>query len=228
MRLPLSRTKSRRVHTAGAAFITTTVCSAGRGRAPHHRSQVNLRHYPLSHQKFIGGVVDFEHLLSHFFLNQVLNRQPGLTRQKCMVPLVYKMSCKHFRAKNIFLVQFGRCVEMLNPQAQITQLPARKIEQSQRQARSNDFVFHHLIAHQLKSSAARISGRRCCQGTGSRFTPGAGGALDPGRTVFLERQPSVASLLRYASTAGLIHEDREPVLNGFCEFRQHPHGTLRE
>ena len=98
-------------------------------------------------------MVALQQMLGHAVLNQVLHHQPKIPRQKCAHPPFNQMLRQHFGAKNVLLVQLGNRFQILHTQPEVIELPARPIQHAQRQARGEDFVLHHLVAHQFKFMA---------------------------------------------------------------------------
>ena len=67
-----------------------------------------------------------------------------------MCPLVNQVLGNDLRTKNIFFLQLGDTFKILNPQTQVIELPARKIEQAQGKARGKNLSLHDLVAQQLE------------------------------------------------------------------------------
>ncbi len=200
----------------------------GRGRALDQGPQINFDHHALLSQKLIGRVVALQQMPGHAILDQVLHHHPDFPRQQCPRPLFNHMLRQHLGTKNVLLVQLGDCLQILHAQPQVIELPARKIQHAQRQPRGEDFVLHHLVAHQLEFMALAESGWRRAGRNGLRLGPGAAGAPDPRRAAFLEGLPGIASLLHFTCPAGLTLQRRQPALNRFGQLGQDPYGTLRE
>ena len=126
-----------------------------RRRAFNEGTQINFRHDAVADQKFVGRMVDLEHVLTHALLNDVLHHDPNILRKRRLNPLLDKMLGQYFRTKDILLGELRQAFEVLNAQAQVVQLPTRKIQQAQRQARGKDAGFDRFVAHELELAQAQ-------------------------------------------------------------------------
>ena len=147
-------------------------------------------------------------MLHQVLLDQVLHRQPGLSRQRGQCPLLNQVLRQHLGAQNVFFGEFGHVLQTLHTQAQVIELPTGAVQQAQRQTRGENFVFHHLIAHELELAAVQRQPRRGAGRGREGFFPGSCGGLNPDGLVALKGYPGIPAVLHLARVATLVHQDR--------------------
>ena len=104
----------------------------------------------MRHKQFVGRVVGHHQLQRQVLLRQILHahpRLPALARER---PLLQHDAGQRLGAKHIGGLQITAALQMQNAQAQVTELPADFVHNAQRKPRTEDLVFHHFIAQQLK------------------------------------------------------------------------------
>ena len=139
------------------------------------------------------------------------------------------MSGQNFGTKDVLLLELRHVFEVLDSQPQVVEFPARKIQHAQRQSRSEDAVFHHLVVHQLELCAfCKRTQRRYSARARLRFFPGLGGKFYQQIALGAKRQRGIAPLLHFASAAALNFKRGKLVVEQTRQVRKHPQGLRGE
>ena len=132
------------------------------------------------------------------------------------------MSGQHLGAQDVLFGKLGPTLQTLYPQAQVIELPTGAVQQTQRQPRGQNPVFHDFIAHQLKLAAVQRQAHRDGGGGRQGFFPGGCGGLNPDGLVALKGNRGIAAVLHFARVTTLAHQPREFLLDALSQLRQHP------
>ena len=200
----------------------------GRRRSPDQGPQVDFSHDAVLDQERVGRMVDLQHPGRHVLVDGVLAQQPCRLRQTCQRPLLDQVLRNHFRAEQVLFAQFGQALQALDAQAQVIELPARKIKQPQGQARGKNAVFDGLVADQFHFSKVRQGRARGLGGRGGWLAHGAHDSLDPGRAAVLVEPQGVAQILHFPRISRPQRQFRQRVANRPGKFGQHLHHALGE
>ena len=194
-------------------FRVTRDCARS---ASYHRTQIDVCHHAFGDQKLIHGMVRLDQALPKRLVDDILHAEPSFAGHPRRHPRLHQYLGTRLGLENVLLVQLSEMVQLADPQAQVIQLPRGLVQDTQCQARGQDLVVHHFIAHQLKSQSIEVTahrGRRRPHGFFQRH----GYRIDPNHLTLLKQHPSVAPILRFFGVGAFVHQG--------CDFL--PHGSRR-